>query len=220
MRSDAAETTNGEQAMTATLPQSVLDAADVSAITQLVLRERDARDLGKWDVMRDCFQRDSLIRISWFRGNGADFVAGSIDMAKRGVLATHRLAPIGVTLAGDRALARLTAFIDIPMSAAGVEAMLSSLARFFYRVERRDGVWRLAGFDAIYRRDELTPRVPGQSIAIDASSLAGFRPSYRLLSWALAQQGYAIDGNLPGEDRPDLVAALTDELEGWAGIRH
>jgi hypothetical protein len=31
--------------------------------------------------MRDCFHPDSHIRISWFRGNGADFVNGSIDMA-------------------------------------------------------------------------------------------------------------------------------------------
>lgn len=205
--------------MTAPLPQAVIDAADVSAITQLVLRERDARDLGKWEVMRDCFQPDSLIRISWFRGNGADFVAGSMDMARRGVLATHRLAPIGVTLAGDRALAWLTAIIDIPVTAAGVEALLSSVARFVYRAERRDEVWRLAGFDAIYRRDELAPRVPGQTVTIDPAALAPFRPSYRLLSWTLAQEGYAIDGNLPGEDRPDLVAALTEELEGWAGFR-
>jgi hypothetical protein len=200
------------------LPQAVLDAADVSAITQLILRERDARDLGRWDQLRDCYHPDSLIRISWFRGNAADFVAGSIDMAKRGVLATHRLAPIGVTLAGDRALAWLTAIIDIPINAAGVEALLASVARLLYRAERRNGAWRLAGFDAIYRRDGLTPRVPGQRIAIDPAALAGFRPSYRLLSWSLAQQGYAIDGDLPGEDRPDLVDALTRELDTWAGI--
>jgi hypothetical protein len=37
--------------------------------------------------MRDCFHPDSEIRISWFRGNGADFVTGSIDMARRNVLA-------------------------------------------------------------------------------------------------------------------------------------
>ena len=204
--------------MTAALPQAVLDAADTSAITQLVLRERDARDLGKWDVMRDSFHPDSLIRISWFRGNGADFVKGSIDMAKRGVLATHRLAPIGVTLNGDRALAWLTAIIDIPVGIGGVDAMLSNIARFLYRAERRDGAWRLAGFDAVYRRDELTPRVPGQILKIDPAALQGYRPSYRLLSYCLAQQGYQIDGNLPGEDRPDLVDALTRELEGWAGI--
>jgi hypothetical protein len=31
------------------LPQVVRDAADTSAITQLILRERESRDLGRWD---------------------------------------------------------------------------------------------------------------------------------------------------------------------------
>ena len=88
------------------LPQNIIDSADVTAITQLILRERESRDLGKWDTMRDCFHPDSIVRISWFNGSGPDFVSGSIDMVKRGMLAKHRLAPVLVTLAGDRALAR------------------------------------------------------------------------------------------------------------------
>ena len=82
------------------LPQAVRDAADTSAITQLILKERESRDLGRWEDMRDCFHADSQIRISWFRGNGADFVKGSIDMARRDVLAKRRLSPIRVVLAG------------------------------------------------------------------------------------------------------------------------
>ena len=37
------------------LPQAVREAADVSAITQLVLKERESRDLGRWNDMRDLF---------------------------------------------------------------------------------------------------------------------------------------------------------------------
>ena len=36
------------------LPKEVRDAADVSAVTQLILRERLSRDLGLWEQMRDC----------------------------------------------------------------------------------------------------------------------------------------------------------------------
>jgi hypothetical protein len=46
--------------MTDSLPQAVLEAADVSAITQLILRERVSRDLGLWEQMRDCFHDDSV----------------------------------------------------------------------------------------------------------------------------------------------------------------
>jgi hypothetical protein len=66
----------------------------------LILKERERRDLGRWEDMRDCFHADSQIRISWFRGNGADFVKGSIDMARCNVLAKRRLSPIRVVLAG------------------------------------------------------------------------------------------------------------------------
>jgi len=198
------------------LPKSVLDAADTSANNQLILRERESRDLGRWDEMRECFFGDSVVRISWFRGSGADFVTGSIDMARRKILAKHRLAPIRVALSGDRAIARLVAIIDLPVQIKGVEMNLSTYSRFIYRVERRNETWGIVGFDAIYMRDELTAAIPGQSVTIDPKEMQGFRASYRMLSYYLASQGYDIDSNLAGEDRPDIVAALTKEVEDWA----
>ncbi len=200
------------------LPQSVLDAADITAITQLILTERESRDLGRWDSMRDCFHADSLVRISWFKGNGPDFVTGSMDMARRKVLATHRLGPVLVRLGGDRAVASLSGIIDIPAVVQGVEVQLSSQARFLYRAERRDGQWRLSGFDAVYQRDAFTTVIPGASLSITPEALAPFRPSYRMLSYLLASQGYVVNMDLPGEDRPETAQALYDELYGWAGI--
>jgi len=204
--------------MTTNLPKEVTESADITTITQLILRERESRDLQRWNTMRDCFWPDSLIRVSWFRGNGPDFVAGSIDMAKRGVPAKHRLGPILVRLADNRSVASLSGIIDLPVKLNGVEATLSTHSRFLYRVERRNGEWRLFGFDAIYMRDELTPSISGQTISIDPSALKGFRPTYRMLCYYLKSQGFTIDSELPGEDRPDLVEALNRELFGWAGI--
>ena len=199
-------------------PQDVLDSADVSAITQLILRERESRDLGRWERMKDCFWPDSLVRVSWFRGNGADFVAGSIDMARRGVPAKHRLGPVLVTLSGNRAVASLSGIIDLPVKIKGVEATLSTHSRFLYRAEKRERRWRIIGFDAIYMRDELTPTIPGQVITIDPKEVESLRPSYRLLLYYLKTQGYEVDSGLAGEDRPDLVEALNRELYGWAGV--
>ena len=100
--------------MTDSLPQAVLEAADVSAVTQLILRERVSRDLGLWEQMRDCFHDDSVVRISWINASGPEFVRRSKEMAERNVQASHRLGPIFVTLAGDRAIAQLVVIIDIP----------------------------------------------------------------------------------------------------------
>jgi SnoaL-like domain len=204
--------------MTESMPQAILDSSDVTSITQLIVRERECRDWARWDEMRECFFADSLVRVSWFRGSGPDFVAGSIDMARRNIRAKHRLSPMLVRLSVDRAVASMTGIIDLPVTLKGVELNLATYSRFLYRTERRDGRWGIMGFDAIYMRDELTPAIPGQSITIDKSELKDFRPSYRMLSYYLASQGYAVDSNLPGEDRPDLVQALERELFDWAGI--
>jgi hypothetical protein len=199
-------------------PEPLQFAADISAITQLILLERESRDQGRWKPMRQCFHHDALIRISWITGNADDFVNGSIDMAKRGVLAKHRLGPVLVRLGKDRAVATLGAIIDIPVEVDGVSALLSSHARFFYPAERRDSAWKLSGFQAAYVRDELVARIPGQTISIRPHELSGFRASYALLSYTLSRNRYQVNSELPGDDRPETVRALESELFSWAGV--
>jgi SnoaL-like domain len=201
------------------LPQAVRDAADVSAVTQLILKERESRDLGRWDDMRACFHPDSQVRVTWFRGNGAGFVQGSIDMARRNVLCQHRLSPVRVRLSGNRAVASMSAIIDIPVRPQGVEMNLLSYTRFVYRAERREDQWRIFSFDAIYLRDELTPAIPGHSISIDPRELQSFRPPYRLLSYILSKEGYTVDAELAGADRPESIQALMREVFTWAGVK-
>ena len=200
------------------LPKDIQDAADITAVTQLILRERESRDLARWDTMRDCFWPDSLVRVSWFQGSGPDFVTGSIDMARRGIPAKHRLGPILVTLAGHRAIASLHGIIDLPVVLKGVSATLATHARFLYRAEKRQDGWRVMGFDAIYMRDELILAFPGQIISIDPVELVAFRKSYRLLSYYLQAQKYAVNADLPGEDRPETSTKLFEESFRWAGL--
>jgi hypothetical protein len=200
------------------LPQSVLDAADITAVTQLVLSERECRDRGRWARMHDCFHPDSIVRVSWFSGSGHEFVERSREMAQRGVPATHRLGPVGVRLRGDRAVASLSGTIDIPGSVDGIAVHLSSHARFLYRAERRDGIWRLSSFEAYYMFDELRAVVPGEVVPVSAADVASFRASYRMLSFLLSKQGYPVNHDLPGQDRPETVEAMCREVYGWAGL--
>lgn len=204
--------------MSETLPQAVMTAADVSAVTQLVLRERSGRDLGLWEQMRECFHDDSRVRLSWIDASGPEFVRRSQEMAARNVQASHRLGPVMVTMAGARAIAQLSAIIDIPLALQGVEVLLSSHARFLFRAERRRQAWRVAAFDAVYQRDELHCPVPGEMINIDRSLLSRYRKSYRLLAYCLELNGFPVRDDLAGGDRPDLVARISSEIYGWAGL--
>lgn len=196
----------------------LLEAADISEITQTILRERESRDLGRWKAMRECFHDDALIRISWITGNADQFVEGSIDMARRGVLAKHRLGPVLVRVNKDRAVATLGGAIDIPVKVDGIDAQLSSYARFLYPAERRGLRWKLSGFNGVYLRDELVPAVPGQSLRVNPEALKGFRRSYQMLSYVLTLNAYQVNSSLAGDDRPETVQALETELFTWAGV--
>lgn len=99
-----------------------------------------------------------------------------------------------------------------------MQAILSSHARFLFRAERREGVWRLAAFDAIHQRDEITTALPGDAIATAPEAVRAYRPSYRLRAYCLQPGGFPVRDDLAGEDRPDLVAALTAEVYGWADL--
>jgi hypothetical protein len=182
------------------------------------LRERLSRDLGLWEQMRDCFHEDSVVRLSWIDASGSEFVRRSKEMADRNVKATHRLGPILVTLAGDRAIAQLGAIIEIPGKVRHIAVVVSTHALFLFRAERRAGVWRISAFDAIYQRDEMNPVIPGQVVQIEPNELKNFRPSYQLLSFCLMSNGFRPRMDLAGIDRPDLVEAVTREIYDWAGL--
>jgi len=198
--------------------ESIALAAHASAVTQMVLAERECRDMGRWDRMKACFHDDAVVRISWFQGNAHDFVEGSREMARRGVLAKHRLGPPSVRVNGTRAVATLAAIIDIPAELRGVQVMLSSHARVFYRAELRRGEWRLSSFEVFYMRDELAAQIPGETVPVTAADVAGYRRSYRFMSLVLAQGGFSVRDDLAGEDRPETVDALCREIYGWAGL--
>lgn len=206
--------------MPAATPDAIAAAAHVSAITQLVLTERECRDMGRWERMKACFHPDAVVRISWFEGSGHDFVDASRDMARRGTLAKHRLGPVSVRIAGNRAVATLACIIDIPAELQGVAVMLSSHARVFYRAEYRNGAWGLMSFEVFYMRDELAPQVPGDVVPVKAGELARYRTSYRFLAHVLVSNGFTVRDDLAGEDRPESIEMLCNAIYGWAGLEY
>jgi hypothetical protein len=188
---------------------------EIDELTQLVLHERQGRDRGWWQQMRDSFSPGATVRLSWFEGTAEAFVAESQAMNERGDHATHRLAPPVVHTRGDRAIVELPMTVDLRVELDGIEADLASTGRLLYRAESRSGRWRIARIDAIYQRDSLVPSVPGTQLTIAPEELAGLRRSYRLLSYCLTRRGYTIDATLYGDDRPDEVAELYDSAFVW-----
>ncbi|MEU1624912.1 nuclear transport factor 2 family protein [Streptomyces sp. NPDC020096] len=187
----------------------------ITEVTQLVLHERQARDRSWWDQMRECFTPDSTVRLSWFRGSGADFVTGSQQMAEKGDATTHRLSPPTVDVHGSRAFVELPAAIEMRTTLDGTQVDLTSHARLLYRAERRADRWQIVSLDPVYERDTLVPSVPDTTLKVDRAALAEYRPPYRMLSYVFGRLGYDVSDDLYGDDRREQVAELYRSAFIW-----
>ncbi len=189
--------------------------SDIDEISQLVLRERQGRDRGWWDQMRACFAPDSLVTVSWYRGNGDGFTDGSKKMYDSGFRPVHRTSPPVVHQRGGRAVVELPLAIEARVPFDGVETDLTSYSRMIYQVERTDGDWKIKVMTPIYERDTVIPAAPGTSLKLDLEKLKTFRPSYRFIAYHIWLGGRTMVDNLLGDDQPEAVTELYDKAFAW-----
>jgi hypothetical protein len=57
-----------------------------------------------------------------------------------------------------------------------------------------------------------------EQMLLDAAALAKLRPRCRMGTYVFGERGYTINPELPGEDRPEQVAALSRDAFHWAGL--
>jgi hypothetical protein len=166
--------------------------------------------------MRETYDIDAKISLSWYQGSADGFVDGSVKMAAKGSSSTHKLGPVVVRMKGSRALATVSATIEARAQIRGSEADLISDTRLLYRAVRsQDAQWRLASLDCIYEKDRLVGTMPGHPLDIAAEDFDGYRPTYRCLSFVLESKGFPVNIELLGDDRPEHVASLYRDAFQW-----
>jgi hypothetical protein len=154
--------------------------------------------------------------VTWFEGSPAGYIEGSKKTRAPGrVPGMHPINPAWCQAIGDRALVESQGQIVIRRLVDGVEVDVTVWCRFLARLERRSGEWRLKSFDSVYGKDRLDPVIPGQAVAIDEAELAAGRASYKFLTYLNNRSGTPVPQDLPGDDRPDLLAAFYADAEDW-----
>jgi SnoaL-like domain len=189
--------------------------ADITEISQLVLRERQGRDRGWWTQMADCFDPESSVHLSWFSGSGPEFVAASRERVAGGTHPVHRMSPPVVHVSDNRAIAEVPAAIEVRSVIDNTEIDLVSYTRLLYQVERDETRWLIRSLTCIYERDTLTPVVPGTALTLDLEHLAQARMPYRYLGYFFGLRGGSIDANLYGDDQPERLTELYDATFRW-----
>lgn len=193
-------------------PEEILDKFSV---TELINFERFCRDNAQWDEMKKCFAVDSTVTISWFQGTGAEFVDASSKMK---TYAPHKLYDTLVWLNNNKAVSLTMATIQCRSNFDGHPVKLQSDVKLLYRTQKTDGIWYIVSMDGIYEKDSLVPVYPSCDIKIPVDEISKYRPSYANLSYFFSKDGYEVNSNLPGIDRPETVDKLYRQAEEWLSI--
>ena len=204
-------------------PQQENTQLDRMAIADMIQRERNARDAGRWDEMALYYHPESSIEVSWFKGSGADFVArsrlqaekvkGRSDGGER--INFHEMGSSVVDIVGDRALAETACTLHSFFPLDGNPCKISGYVRLLWRAQRLEAKWLLAGLRCLYVRDYLTACNPGRQPKLDEAELATYRLSYRYVTYNLARLGLDPKHDLPGADMPETVKILRAGEQAW-----
>lgn len=201
--------------MTPELEQRLTAMADREEIVDLVRRERFARDQRHWAVMRACFHDDAHIRSSWYDGGADDYIPGTQRLMEYSPNSKHWVFPAFIRVNGDRATVESPAMIFNRILLEGVEVDFHVYCRFFSRVVREAGVWKLMSFEVIFERDTMHCVNAAQTLPVDWAVLAGYRPSYRFLTYAQEMRGTRVNPNLYGDDRREALDAFYAGEAAW-----
>ncbi len=188
---------------------------DYDIIEGLIVGERMYRAGGREDQHRDCFWDDATIRTSWQKGGIETFVGQSPVEMRHDLLSVNRSASPLVHLNGDRAFVEYPSTTIRSVMLGENEAVLTSYMRLLYKVEKREGEWRILELATLFEGDQLSPAIPGTDLQVDVRFAQSLRQSYRWLAYSRIAAGGAESDDLPGTDRPEDVNKLYDEFNGW-----
>jgi len=190
------------------------DLQDQLAIAALMQDWALARDTGDWGKLRATAHPGAAMTTTWFDGRFEDFVESCEASFGKGSRSQHFLGGTAAEIRGARAIAQTRMSINVRSRLDGVEVDAVCQGRFFDRVERRGGAWRIVKRSVIYEKDRIDPVDPQARISLDAQLLARFPEGYRHLAYLQTRNGARVNPNLPTA-RGDVLEALVAEANNW-----
>ena len=190
--------------------QAMLDKHNIKA---LIEAERYYRDNLHYDKMEECYAKESRVRISWYDGDGREFVRIS---SNSGLGVKHKIHSTMIWLNGDKAVAEMqTTMMGKREVVDGVDTDTKGYSRLLYKCRKEDGVWRIKGLDCIYERDWITAAGGHALHNTEPADSEHARDSYKYLHAQLKRLGLDVNTELPGEDDLTTIEGLYTEAYDW-----
>jgi SnoaL-like protein len=190
------------------------DLEDQLAISTLMQRWALARDTGDWEALSATAHPGATMTTTWFDGGFDAFVESCRASWAKGSRSQHVLGGTVAEVAGDRAIAQTRMSINVRSRLDGIEVDAVCVGRFFDRVEKREGAWRIARRSVIYEKDRIDPVDPQAKIALDPELLGRFPDGYRHLAYLQTRNGGRVSPGLPTASG-DALERLLREAQTW-----
>ena len=171
------------------------------------------RDLGEWGKLRELFHPDGTIEISWFEGLASDFVEGSRRMGQSDVRTKHFISAPLVTFNGNKAIAETNAVVI--GENVRLDLGCSAHARFYDRVEKRGGVWKIAKRQGIY--DFAYFNFPQGVVEIDRALVKKYPREYAALAYCLEKSGFPVK-RVFATKGSDLEKTMKANGQAWLAV--
>ena len=182
------------------------NSSDRQAISELIHAWAYHRDRGNWEHLRDTFWPGATISLSWFDGPFEQFVDESRGMTEKGSQAKHLVFQPLIKTNDNRAVSE-TNFVLLARGSNGpLEIDITTYARFYDLLEKREGSWRICKRTAIYERDRMDPVKPSLLFWILCIfiKLKKYPKSCRFLCFALEKAGYERTQNIVEDNSNEL----------------
>jgi hypothetical protein len=168
------------------------------------------RDLAEWDKLRELFHSDGTIEVSWFEGLASDFVDGSMRMGKSDMRTKHFISAPVVTFKGNKAIVETNAVVI--GENVRLDLGVTTHARFYDQVEKRNGVWKILKRQGIY--DFAYFNFPQGVVEIDREHLKKYPREYGALAYLLEKSGFSVK-RVFATKGSDLEMTMKANGEAW-----
>jgi hypothetical protein len=168
------------------------------------------RDLAQWDAMRELFHPDGVIEVTWFEGLASDFINASMGMGQSDLRTKHFIGAPVVTFEGDKAIVETNAIIVGENVRLGLGC--ESHNRFFDRVEKRNGAWKIVNRQSVYDMGSFT--FPRGMIEVEGEVVACHPREYAPLAYLLEKSGFPVKRRFATKGS-DLEKTMKASGEAW-----
>jgi hypothetical protein len=168
------------------------------------------RDLAQWDAMRALFHPEGTIEITWFEGLFSEFVDASAKMGVSALKTKHLIGNPVITFNGDKALVETNAMIV----GENIELDLGCSVhnRFYDRVDKRNGVWKIVHRQSVYDMGGFT--FPQGLVEIDKAVSKKYPREYAALAYVLEKSGFPVN-RVFATRGSELEKKMKEEGQAW-----